>query len=69
MVRLPLSMLGDKARQMYTCGETDVGVISCGQGIGLVHDIPTVAELFDRIMAEAEAARNGIRITNGLFRF
>ncbi len=56
---------GDKARQMYACGETDVGVISCGQGIGLVHDIPTVRELFDRIMGEAETARNAIEITDG----
>ena len=27
----------------------DVGVISLGQGMGLIHDIPTVKELFDRI--------------------
>jgi NADH:quinone reductase (non-electrogenic) len=27
--------------------------MSCGQGIGLVHDIPTVKELFDRIIGEA----------------
>jgi len=33
------------------CGS---GVISCGQGIGLVHDIPTVKELFERILREAE---------------
>ena len=24
-----------------------------GQGVGLIHDIPTVKELFDRIMGEA----------------
>jgi nitronate monooxygenase len=32
-----------------------VGVVSCGQGVGLVHDIPTVQELFDRMMAEVES--------------
>ena len=31
----------------------DEGIISCGQGIGLVHDVPTVKELFDSIIAEA----------------
>ena len=39
---------------MYDDGVLDVGVVSCGQGVGLVHDIPTVQELFDRMMAEAE---------------
>ncbi|MGH8146261.1 MAG: NAD(P)H-dependent flavin oxidoreductase [Rhodanobacteraceae bacterium] len=36
-------------------GEVDSGVISCGMVAGLVHDIPTVKELIDRIIAEAEA--------------
>lgn len=36
-------------------GETDSGVISCGMVAGLVHDIPTVKGLVDRIMAQAEA--------------
>ncbi len=45
---------GDKARKMYDEGDIDVGVVSLGQGVGLVHDIPTVKELFDRIMDEAE---------------
>ena len=44
---------GDKAKMMYDRGDLDVGVISCGEGIGMVSDIPTVKELFDRIMAEA----------------
>lgn len=43
---------GDKAREMYAGGNTDIGVVSCGQGIGLCHDIPTVKELFDRMMEE-----------------
>jgi nitronate monooxygenase len=30
------------------------GVLSAGQSMGLVRDIPTCQELFDRIMAEAE---------------
>ncbi len=46
---------GAKAKQMYDEGVLDVGVVSCGQGVGLVHDIPTVQELFDRMMAEVES--------------
>jgi len=32
----------------------DAGAWSCGMVAGLIHDIPTVKELIDRIMAEAE---------------
>jgi len=46
---------GEKARLMYRDGDVGAGILSCGQSIGLAHDIPTVAELFDRMMAEAEA--------------
>ena len=36
-------------------GAMDAGAWSCGMVAGLVHDVPTVKELVDRIMAEAEA--------------
>jgi len=39
---------------MYRQGDLDAGMVSCGQGVGLVKDIPTVKELLDRIMKEAE---------------
>ena len=35
-------------------GDMDAGAWSCGMVAGLIHDIPTVAELIERIMAEAE---------------
>jgi NADH:quinone reductase (non-electrogenic) len=35
-------------------GDMDAGAFSCGMVAGLVHDVPTVAELIDRIMREAE---------------
>ena len=44
---------GEKARQMYRNGDLECGILSCGQGIGMVRDIPTVAEFFTRMMAEA----------------
>lgn len=36
-------------------GKMDAGAWSCGMVAGLIHDVPTVKELIDRIMAEAEA--------------
>jgi nitronate monooxygenase len=44
-------------------GSMDAGAWSCGMVAGLIHDIPTVKELIDRIMAEAEAL-----ISQGLVR-
>jgi NADH:quinone reductase (non-electrogenic) len=35
-------------------GEMDIGAWSCGMVAGLIHDVPTVKELIDRIMLEAE---------------
>jgi NAD(P)H-dependent flavin oxidoreductase YrpB (nitropropane dioxygenase family) len=36
-------------------GRPDLGVMSSGQVVGLLDDLPTVAELIDRILEEAEA--------------
>ncbi|GAB1383780.1 hypothetical protein MASR1M50_21010 [Burkholderiales bacterium] len=36
-------------------GDMDAGAWSCGMVAGLIHDVPTVKALIDRIMAEAEA--------------
>jgi NADH:quinone reductase (non-electrogenic) len=35
-------------------GEMDAGAWSCGMVAGLIRDVPTVKELVDRIMSEAE---------------
>jgi len=35
-------------------GTMDVGAWSCGMVAGLIHDVPTVQELMDRIMSEAD---------------
>ena len=35
-------------------GDMDAGAWSCGMVAGLIHDIPTVKELIDRIMSDAE---------------
>ena len=36
-------------------GEMDAGAWSCGMVAGLIHDVPTVKQLIDRIMADAHA--------------
>jgi NAD(P)H-dependent flavin oxidoreductase YrpB (nitropropane dioxygenase family) len=35
-------------------GKVDAGAWSCGMVVGLIHDIPSVKELVDRIMSQAE---------------
>jgi NAD(P)H-dependent flavin oxidoreductase YrpB (nitropropane dioxygenase family) len=35
-------------------GRPDLGVMACGQVVGLIEDVPSCAELIDRIMAEAQ---------------
>src|SRR5258707_493575 len=36
-------------------GDMDAGAWSCGMVVGLIHDVPTVKELIERTMREAEA--------------
>ncbi len=45
---------GEKAKILFREGKLDAGTVACGQGVGLTHDIPTVKELFGRIVSEAE---------------
>lgn len=51
---------GVKAKRMYDEGDLDVGVVSCGQGVGLVHDVPSVKDLFDQMMAQTESIVAGL---------
>jgi nitronate monooxygenase len=52
---------GENAKQMYDGGDIDKGILACGQGIGLAHDIPTLKELFDRMAKEAEQALSRLK--------
>jgi nitronate monooxygenase len=49
---------GLKNKQALESGDLSVGVCHCSQYIGLIHDIPSVKELIDRIMIEAEGVMN-----------
>ncbi len=56
---------GARGRLVYEQGDVDIGVWSAGQIQGLIHDIPTCAELVSRIVAEAETII-GSRLSNML---
>lgn len=38
----------------YRTGDTTAAIVTVGQSVGLVHDIPTVKELIDRLVSEAD---------------
>ncbi len=44
---------------VYETGDPDHGIWSAGQVQGLIHDIPSCAELISRIVTEAEAIIKG----------
>ena len=44
---------GSRGRLVYETGDVDAGVWSTGLAQGLIHDVPTVSELVDRILTEA----------------
>ena len=56
---LPL-ITGQRTTQVYVDGDVNGGIWSCGQVVGLIEDIPSVQELIDRIMKEAEEAQQFI---------
>jgi nitronate monooxygenase len=45
---------GTRGRSVYEVGDNDAGIWSAGQIQGLIHDIPTCADLIHRIVREAE---------------
>jgi NADH:quinone reductase (non-electrogenic) len=45
---------GARGRQVYEVGDVDSGIWSASMAQGLIKDIPTVRELIDRIIGEAE---------------
>jgi NAD(P)H-dependent flavin oxidoreductase YrpB (nitropropane dioxygenase family) len=51
---LPL-ISGRLGEQAYQSGDTDNAMISVGQGIGLIHDIPAVKEIIEGIISDATA--------------
>jgi len=50
---------GARGREGLSTGDTSHGVITAGQIMGLIHDIPTCEELIRRIVDEAQAIITG----------
>ncbi|WP_414693359.1 NAD(P)H-dependent flavin oxidoreductase [Phenylobacterium sp.] len=50
---------GARGKVVYEAGDPDYGIWSAGQVQGLIHDIPTCAELIHRIVREAEEIIQG----------
>lgn len=50
---------GARGKVVYEAGDPDYGIWSAGQIQGLIHDIPTCAELIHRIVREAEEIITG----------
>lgn len=50
---------GARGRTVYEAGDPEAGVWTVGMVQGLIHDIPTVAELIERIMTQAREHLTG----------
>jgi nitronate monooxygenase len=50
---------GEKGRKVLTEGDMEHGIWSAGQVMGLIHDVPTVKVLVERIVRDAEALIRG----------
>lgn len=48
------SASGAKSKEMYEKGDIEMATVSCGQGVGLIHDMIPVQDLFNKIMNEAK---------------
>lgn len=51
---------GAKSKEYYVTGDTEGCVFTIGQCAGLIHDVPTVKEIIDGMLAEASAVIDGI---------
>ncbi|ONH31738.1 NAD(P)H-dependent flavin oxidoreductase [Pseudofrankia asymbiotica] len=52
-------VVGTRGRRVYEVGDTDLGIWSAGLAQGLIHDIPAVGELVNRIVTDAEKIISG----------
>jgi len=55
---MPL-VAGERTRATFESGDVDYGTWGAGIVVGLIHDIPTCKELFDRMVGEAQEIMRG----------
>jgi len=53
---------GDKVRRMYQEGDIQAGVISCGQGVGLVKQVRPMKDIIEGIVQQADELRKKIAV-------
>ncbi len=53
---------GEKARRMYQEGDLNAGVISCGQGIGLVKKVMPMRDIIEGVVHQAEELRKKLSL-------
>lgn len=56
---------GAKSKECYITGDTDGCVFTVGQCAGLIHDVPTVKEIIDGMLAEAGSVLDGLAALRG----
>ena len=54
-------VLGDRLRVAYSNGDMEHAPVSVGQVVGLIHDLPGVAEIISSIIEEAGAIIKRLR--------
>jgi nitronate monooxygenase len=57
---LPL-VSGKKEKELMDTGDLEIGLLHCGQVVGLIRDIPAVAEIINGIIAQAAEVRKRIQ--------
>jgi len=50
-----------KEKELFETGDLDAGVMHCGQVTGLIRGIPTVQEIIDSTIREAESVCHRLR--------
>jgi nitronate monooxygenase len=53
---------GENAKRMFKEGELDMGVIACGQGVGLVNKVMPLKDIIEGIVNQAEELRRKLAI-------
>ncbi|MCP4121021.1 MAG: hypothetical protein GY751_04650 [Bacteroidetes bacterium] len=58
-------MSGKRAKDAYKTGESEHGLFTVGQSIGLIEDIPTMCELLSGMVADAKTQLDAVRLSLG----
>ena len=57
---------GEQGKKAWIGGEIDAGVVSIGEVVGLVHNVPTVKEVIDNMVSEAQILLSRLANMSGI---